>query len=236
MKTRMLFQPFAGALMLCGMLLTTVASHADETWQALLKRQVPLMGYHNWIVITDAAYPWQTAPGIQSVATGADQLTVVKAVLEAVRQSKSVRPLVQTDSELQYLSARDAPSITAYRERLKRLVGADQSPSLPHEQLISTIAEAGQTFHVLLLKTKSTLPYSSVFVQLTAAYWTPQAEQRLRAAMPATASPGGPSYAGGPNAGPRNGGPRNAGAPNDGQFGGNAAPPGFRPRGRRGRD
>ena len=38
-------------------------------------------------------------------------------------------------------------------------------------------------FHVLVLKTNSTLPYSSVFINLKAKYWSDQAESRLRTKM-----------------------------------------------------
>jgi len=38
---------------------------------------------------------------------------------------------------------------------------------------------------VLVIKTPLALPYTSVFVQLDCGYWTPEAEQQLRRAMPA---------------------------------------------------
>ncbi len=237
-KTRTFFQP-----LLLALLATFVAAgvcHAEEAWKTTLNRELPLMGYHNWIVVADAAYPWQTAPGIETVVTGADHLTVVRAVLEALSKTKHVRPLVRTGAELQYLSEQDAPSITAYREELSKLVGPDAAQpnaaqpnaALPHERLIGSIAEAGQNFHVLLLKTKGTLPYSSVFVQLNAAYWNPEAEQRLRAAMPSAMPAVVPSSATG-------GGPASSWAPD---FRGPGAGPQMRdappfpprPRGRRG--
>jgi hypothetical protein len=55
--------------------------------------------------------------------------------------------------------------------------------SLPHEQIIGKLDEAGQTFKVLIIKTTMTMPYTSVFLQLDCAYWGPEAEQKLRAAM-----------------------------------------------------
>ena len=42
---------------------------------------------------------------------------------------------------------------------------------------------AGKTFHVLLLKTNHTQPYTSVFLQLECGYWSPKAEKELRTAM-----------------------------------------------------
>ena len=40
--------------------------------------------------------------------------------------------------------------------------------------------EAGKSFHVLLLKSKLTLPYTTVFLQLDCGYWSNEAEQNLR--------------------------------------------------------
>lgn len=204
---------------LFGTLATTIACQAEESWKSTLNRQVPQMGYQNWIVIADAAYPWQAAPGIETVTTYAEPLTVLKAVFEALGKAKNVRPLVYTDSELQFISEKDAPSIAAYREELGKIVAPETPLSLPHEQLIGNVATAGQNYRVLVLKTKGTLPYSSVFMQLNAAYWSADAEQRLRAAMlAAVTQPAAP----------------NAAAPEfhrpDGAFGGPMPP--FPPRGR----
>jgi len=40
---------------------------------------------------------------------------------------------------------------------------------MEHEQIISRLDEAGQTFRVLIIKTDMTLPYTSVFFSSTAA-------------------------------------------------------------------
>ena len=53
----------------------------------------------------------------------------------------------------------------------KRLKG-QKVTSLPHEKTIEQLDEAGQTFHVLLLKTDLTLPYTSVFIRLDCGYWS----------------------------------------------------------------
>ncbi len=41
----------------------------------------------------------------------------------------------------------------------------------------------GKTFHILVLKTRMTIPYTSVFIRLECGYWSADAEKRLRAAM-----------------------------------------------------
>jgi len=155
-------------------------------WQKTLHQELPLLGHRNWIVIADSAYPWQTAPGVQTIETGKGQIEVTRAVLDALAATKHVRPIIMTDSELPYVSEKNAPGITAYRAALKKLLKNRRSQSLPHEQIIRKLDEAGKTFHVLLLKTNHTQPYTSVFLQLECGYWSPEAEKELRSAMTST--------------------------------------------------
>jgi D-ribose pyranose/furanose isomerase RbsD len=152
-------------------------------WQKTLHQELPLLGHRNWIVIADSAYPWQTAPGVETLETGKGQIEVTRAVLDTLSKTKHVRPVIMTDSELPYVSEKNAPGITAYRAALKKLLKNRSSQSLPHEQIIRKLDEAGNTFHVLLLKTNHTQPYTSVFLQLECGYWSQEAEKELRSAM-----------------------------------------------------
>jgi len=158
--------------------------HAAD-WKQALKKELPLLGHRNWIVIADAAYPWQVAPGVETISTGAGQLEVIRSVLEALSKTKHVRPVIMTDSELPFVPEKDAPGIIAYRDALRKLLNGRQVQSLPHEEIIKKLDEAGKTFHVLLLKTNHTQPYTSVFLQLECGYWSPEAEKELRFAMTA---------------------------------------------------
>ena len=152
-------------------------------WQQLVTRQLPLLGHRNWIAIVDAAYPWQTAPGVETVATGAGQLEVVRFVTRAVEKAGHVRALVHQDAELATLPKTDAPGIASYRDQLNKVLTGGEVHALPHEQIIAKLNEAGAIFRVLVLKTTMTLPYTSVFLQLDCGYWSAEAEKRLRAAL-----------------------------------------------------
>ena len=155
----------------------------NNDWRVRLHEELPLLGHRNWIAVVDSAYPLQTSAGIETVNTNADQLEVVKAVLDQLGQAKHVRPVIFTDAELKFVPESDAAGVTAYREALTNLVGKTEAQSLPHEEIISKLDEAGKTFHILVLKTNLTIPYTSVFIRLECAYWKPDAEKRLREAM-----------------------------------------------------
>src|SRR5579864_3438203 len=152
-------------------------------WRVRLQQELPLLGHRNWIVVVDSAYPLQTSAGIETVNTNADQLVVVKTVLDQLAKAKHVRPFIFTDAELKAVPESDAPGVTAYREALTNLVSQADAQSLPHEEIISKLDDAGKTFHILVLKTNLTIPYTSVFIRLECAYWKPDAEKRLRKAM-----------------------------------------------------
>ena len=155
-------------------------------WRAILDERLPLLGHRNWIVVADSAYPWQASAGIETIVTGQDHVTVVRGVLEAIAGSRHVRPVVHLDAELPFVAEAHAPGITACREALAAALGGLAVVSLPHEDVIALLDEAGRTFRTLLLKTTLALPYTSVFVRLGCGYWSAEAEQALRAAIAAS--------------------------------------------------
>jgi hypothetical protein len=152
-------------------------------WQTKVQQELPLLGHRNWIVIVDSAYPLQTSPGIETVETGADQLTVVREVLQSVAAAPQVRPVVFMDAELPFVTEAEAPGVTKYRSQIKAALGGLPVHSVLHEQLIQQMNQAGSTFHILILKTTLTVPYTSVFLRLDCKYWSDSAEDQLRQAM-----------------------------------------------------
>jgi hypothetical protein len=176
-------------LMICGVVaclscsLLSGCAIGGSGWQNKLATSVELFGHRNWILIADWAYPCQSRAGIETVATGAGQIEVVKAALKAVDEAPHVRAIVYIDAEQQYVKEEDAPGIDAYRAELKALLGDRAVKTLPHEELIAKLDEAAKTFNLLILKTDMTLPYTSVFLELDCGYWSGEAEQRLRQMM-----------------------------------------------------
>jgi hypothetical protein len=171
------------ALVSVSLLLAADDPKPDHAWKQVVAKKLPLFGHRNWIVIADSAYPSQSKPGIETIATGADQLEVVEEVLKLLADQKHVRPNVYLDAELPHVDDRDARGIGRYRARLKALVGRRETLSLPHEDIITKLDTAAAKFNVLILKTNLALPYTSVFLELDCGYWSADAEKRLREAM-----------------------------------------------------
>jgi len=160
-------------------------ANTGTNWEAAVTSEMPLLGHRNWILIVDSAYPLQVTPGIQTIETGEPMLAVAHFVLGAVKQSIHVRSDIFMDAELPFVPDQDAPGTSAYRRSIGNLLRGYTVVSEPHEKLLSQIAEAGTSVRILVLKTNSTIPYSSIFIRLNCKYWSDDAEQRLRARMAA---------------------------------------------------
>lgn len=160
-----------------------LSTSAQRPWQQRVNEELPLMGHRNWIVIVDSAYPLQSAAGVETIETGQDQVVVLGFVLNAIKNSRHVRPLVHTDAELQYVLENEAPGVSRYRQQLQKQLTGVPVDSIPHQKLIDQVNELSKTFHVLVLKTTMTIPYTSVFLQLDCKYWAADSEDRLRQRM-----------------------------------------------------
>lgn len=184
-KLLIVFGLLLAALLPC----SAQAPASASDWRAKVAEAMPLLGHRNWILVVDSAYPLQSAPGIETIETGAGQLEVVRHVLATIDRSIHVRPVIQMDAELPFLPEEDAPGVSAYRAEIGDLLRAYPIESLPHERVIANIEEASKHFNILVLKTTMTVPYTSVFIRLDCKYWSAAAEKRLRAKMAAAPQP-----------------------------------------------
>jgi L-fucose mutarotase/ribose pyranase (RbsD/FucU family) len=180
---RAIFSVFTSVLIMGG--LAAAAQQPSADWQTRLGQILPLMGHRNWIIIVDSAYPLQSSAGVETIETNTDQMEVLRTVLNTIDSSIQVRPIVYMDAELPFVPEKDAPGVTAYREGIKSALKGRAITSLPHEQIIAKVDEVGKTFHIVVLKTTMTVPYTSVFLQLNCKYWSDDEETQMRKAMSA---------------------------------------------------
>ncbi len=156
---------------------------AQSNWKTRVNESMPLLGHRNWILIVDSAYPLQSSPGVETVETNASHFDVLQHVLGTINSSIHVRPLISMDAELPFVPDDDAPGASAYRAQIAKILVDYKIESIPHEKVIAQIDETSKQFHVLVLKTTMTIPYSSVFIRLDCKYWSADAEKRMRARM-----------------------------------------------------
>lgn len=153
----------------------------DETEE--LEEMLPTLGHRNWIQIADMAFPSLSSPGVQTILADEEILPVLESVLEALSEQPHIRPIVWLDEELDFVEEEWAPGITQFRQELYERLQNFTVKKLPHEQLIAKLSEASKQFQVVVVKTRTCLPYTSVFLELDCAYWDEQRERLLRKAM-----------------------------------------------------
>jgi hypothetical protein len=168
------------------MVCSSLVVRAQSDWQKKVQNELPLLGHRNWIAVVDAAYPLQSSGGIETIETDADYFVVLDYVLHQIKASMHVRALAHEDMELQFIPEKDAAGVERFRDELKRHLDGVPADTAPHQNLIEGLSTTSRTFHVLILKTKMTIPYSSVFLQLDCNYWSADSESKLRNAIKKT--------------------------------------------------
>ena len=153
-----------------------------SAWEQRLAELLLLYGHRNWIVVADSAYPAQSRPGIETIYAGGDQVEAVTKVFNLITESSHLRANIYLDQELASVPEHVAAGVLDYRSQLERTLGPGVRP-LQHEQIIAKLDQAAQSFHVLIVKTAMTIPYTTVFFELDCGYWSAENEQRLRNSM-----------------------------------------------------
>jgi len=152
-------------------------------WKDKLKKQLPLLGHRNWILIVDKAYPMQSANGITTINTKKDFLDVLKFVLESIKLEKHTSPIIYTDKELTFMDDSLCPGVEKFQKDLKRTLEGSNVNCILHDEVFSKLDKASQLFNVLVIKTECLIPYTSVFFELNCGYWSEEKEKALRNKM-----------------------------------------------------
>lgn len=157
-----------------------MAMRTEKAWLGAIDRQVGQLGYRNWIVIAEASFPAHSRPGVRQINAPVEVPEALDYVLQALEQTENVRPHLYLTRELRSVENDFAPGIDALRERLKDALHGHEATELDQQSLLTLLEDAGRSFDVLVIRTQTALPYSSVFVELRPGYWDENSESRLR--------------------------------------------------------
>jgi D-ribose pyranose/furanose isomerase RbsD len=172
---RMLLVPLVALLgQGCASLPSSVA------WQATLQRHVSQLGFRNWIVIAEASFPAYSRSGVHQITAQSEIPEVMAHVLQTIDQTQHVKPNIYLTRELRSMNNDSAPGIDELKKKNDQILAGFDVTSLDQESLMSLIADANRSFDVLIIRTTSPLPYSSVFIELQPGYWDSESEQQLR--------------------------------------------------------
>jgi hypothetical protein len=149
-------------------------------WHAAVDRQAGQLGYRNWIVIAEASFPAQSRPGIRQVTASVEVPEALDYVIKALEQTETVRPHLYVPRELRSVENDFAPGIDELRKRLQVSLHGHETTELDQQSLLTLLEDANRSFDVLVIRTTTALPYSSVFLELQPGYWDVDSETRLR--------------------------------------------------------
>ncbi len=149
-------------------------------WRSEFERVLPLLGHRNWILVVDKAFPLQSAAGMSYINSEEPIEDVLKYVLKSIDAESHIKPTIYIDKELQCLTQFGGAE-AAMVETINQLLDDRESQSILHDEVFAKLDEASKLFNVVVIKTESTVAYSSLFIELGCGYWTDEKEKQLRA-------------------------------------------------------
>lgn len=155
-----------------------------SNWIYEFRSILPYLGHRNWILIVDKAFPLQSTDGMRYMDTKQQLLPTIKDVLTEIRDNAPhLKPIVYNDLELNYITEDMVEGIDHFRNELDNLLHDYAVHTLLHEEVFSGLDKASKLFEIVVLKTETTIPYTSVFIELDCGYWTDDKEEQLRQNM-----------------------------------------------------
>ncbi len=153
---------------------------AFPAWFKQLDGEIAKLGSYNWIVIAEPAFPSLSRDGITTLTVPATTPEALDIVFQSIDSHGHVTPRIYTTRESLALSEDEAPGIKKFRQNLSLALHGREPAVLPSEALELLLTDAKKKYRVLILKTTTSLPYSSVFLELESGYWDGDAETSLR--------------------------------------------------------
>ena len=152
----------------------------SRDWKRSVNQQVNQLGYRNWIVISEDSFPAHSRLGMRQVISDAEVPEVLDYVLNALEQTQHVRPQICLTREMRSVENDFAPGIDTMRASIWKSLHGHEPTELDQQSLITLLESANQNYDVLVIRTPTALPYTSVFLELQHGYWDAESEDRLR--------------------------------------------------------
>ena len=152
-------------------------------WAGTVEREVDALGIQNWIIVAESSFPVVTRGGVRTLVVDGEIPQIVDFIVNHLEKSETVTPAFNTARELSFVSNDRAPGIDSLREQLNKSLHGHQVRQMDNRALILLAHRDASKYAILVLKSKTSLPYSSVFIELDSGYWDRESEDRLRQEM-----------------------------------------------------
>ena len=165
-----------------------VSNKQDIEYEELdpgLVREVRALGNRNWIVIADESFPLHTRRGVRTLLVDKEIPEVLSGVIDVLESQQHVTPVFYRTRELGFIENDTAPGIDNYRANITKALRGYEIRDFQYRYLSVVLEDDSKTFAVLVIKTKTALPYSSIFIELDSGFWDQSSEKKLRSKMEA---------------------------------------------------
>ena len=171
-----------------GMFLSGCASRQvaqPPAWGEGVSREVSALGVSNWIIVAESSFPVMSRRGVRTMVVDAEIPELVDYIVNDLEKSAHVIPRFNTARELPFVENDNAPGIDEFRRLLKEALHGNQVREMDHRSLTLLAHSDVAKYAVLVLKTRSALPYSNVFIELDSGFWDRDSEDKLRSEISA---------------------------------------------------
>ena len=151
-----------------------------------LVREIQALGNRNWIVIADQSFPLHSRRGVRTLLVDKETPEVLSGVLDVLDSQQHVSPVFYRTRELGFVENDNAPGIDLYRKQISEALRGYDIRDFQSRYLSVVLEDDSKTFAVLVIKTQTALPYSSIFIELDSGFWDQRSEQKLRTKMEAS--------------------------------------------------
>jgi D-ribose pyranose/furanose isomerase RbsD len=172
--SRAIIMTLSSAMLGCGF-----TSYRND-WKSSVNHQVGQLGYRNWIVIAEASFPAHSRTGVSQVNSDAAIPEVLDYVLNALEKTQHVKPNIYLTREMRAVDNDVAPGMDVLRDQIKNSLHGHETTEIDQQSLLTLIESSLASFDVLVIRTTTALPYSSVFLELQPGYWDDESEKQLR--------------------------------------------------------
>lgn len=158
-------------------------SKAKKQQSIELKQELVKLGAKNWILVTDSAYGIPENANANLIISDATLDKTLEQVLEQIDSLGHVWPRIYTLREFEFLDPSHAPGVTKLKISRKIAMGERANQIVSSNTASLLLKDVIKEHKILIVKSNSAFPYSSVYLELDSGYWNSRSEAELRVKM-----------------------------------------------------